>query len=242
MYPKEFLYANKELEEPGFCFVLMPFDKEFGKVWETIRSTTESAEFNLECKRADDFSTPGYIMEDILRNICKASILVADLTNKNPNVFYELGIAHSVKNSSQVILLSQSLDFIPFDLRHLRCLIYKPDLSDLQLKLTAALRELGIKQYRLVLSERETQRFPSRLTGPDFCLYELEVTTPYIGADGAKVHMTLHQYVGSNPPQVVFDDVLLIGQQRPEFEIPKLTWKLCFGGIQDGRVGLVLRK
>ena len=131
---------------------------------------------------------------------------------------------------------------MPFDLRHLRCLIYKPDLSDLQLKLTAALRELGIKQYRLTLSEGETQRFPTRLTGSDFCLYELEVTIPHIGADGAKVQMILYQYVGSNPPQIVFDDTLLIGQLRPEFELPELGWKLCFGGIRERRVTLVLRK
>src|SRR5580765_5544854 len=148
MYPKNFLKDSQQQQEPGFCFVLMPFDPGFAEVWKIIRSTVESQDFNLECKRADDFSKPGYIMEDILRNIVRASIVIADLTGRNPNVFYELGIAHTVKESSQVILLSQDVEFIPFDLRQLRCLMYREDLTDLEQGLSTTLKEIGQKQYK----------------------------------------------------------------------------------------------
>ena len=121
----------------------MPFDGRFAEIWKIIRSTVESQDFNLECRRADDFSKPGYVMEDILRNIVRASIIIADLTGRNPNVFYELGIAYTVKESSQVILLSQDIKFIPFDLRHLRCLLYREDLANLRQGLSTTLKEIG---------------------------------------------------------------------------------------------------
>ena len=64
-------------------------------------------------------------MEDVLEYIVNAGTVIADITDRNPNDFYEPGIARAIKPSSAVYLLSQSMDFIPFDLRHLRCLVYK---------------------------------------------------------------------------------------------------------------------
>jgi hypothetical protein len=52
---------------------------------------------------------------------------VADLTSKNPNVFYELGMAHAM--GKEVVLLAQSLDDVPFDLRPVRTIIYDNDLA-----------------------------------------------------------------------------------------------------------------
>ena len=59
------------------------------------------------------------------RLINEAKVIVADLTERNPNVFYEVGLAHAI--GKEVILLAQSVEDIPFDLRHLRTIIYKND-------------------------------------------------------------------------------------------------------------------
>lgn len=59
---------------------------------------------------------------DIWERINRARFLVADLTDFNANVFYELGLAHAL--SKDVVLIAQSMDFVPFDLKALRCICY----------------------------------------------------------------------------------------------------------------------
>jgi hypothetical protein len=61
-------------------------------------------------------------MDDIRTSIELADLIVADLTGKNANVFYEVGICHALEKS--VLLLAQSMDDVPFDLRHRRVLLY----------------------------------------------------------------------------------------------------------------------
>lgn len=61
-------------------------------------------------------------MFDIWDGIKKAKILIAELTGRNPNVMYELGLAHAIEKP--VILLTQDINDVPFDLRSLRCIVY----------------------------------------------------------------------------------------------------------------------
>jgi hypothetical protein len=61
-------------------------------------------------------------MEQIWEQIRKAKVLLADLTGKNANVFYELGLAHA--DSKPVVLVTGNLEDVPFDLRHLRVVVY----------------------------------------------------------------------------------------------------------------------
>ena len=63
------------------------------------------------------------IIDDICNSILGADVVVADCTGQNPNVFYELGIAHTL--GKDVILLTQSIDDIPFDISHLRFIEYE---------------------------------------------------------------------------------------------------------------------
>jgi hypothetical protein len=103
------------------CFVLMPFAAEFRPVYnEAIKPAATEA--TLECKRADDIYQPGQIMAQVWQKLMEARVVVADLTTRNPNVFYELGLAHTLGH--EVILLTQNMDEVPFDLRHLRCFDY----------------------------------------------------------------------------------------------------------------------
>jgi hypothetical protein len=110
-------YVNDTL-----CFVLMPFhEKKVQEIYEDhIKPSVEK--MGLTCKRADDIYGTNPIIEDIWKSINEAKFLIADVTGRNPNVFYEIGVAHTIGKS--VIIISQDINDIPFDLRHLRCIIY----------------------------------------------------------------------------------------------------------------------
>ena len=103
-------------------FVVMPFGLEdLQVVYEDYVKPTIEGQCYLRCIRGDDMFGSEVIMDDIIAAISNAEIVVADLTGQNANVFYEVGIAHVGK---PVLLLAQSVDDVPFDLRHRRVLIY----------------------------------------------------------------------------------------------------------------------
>lgn len=103
------------------CFVMMPFGAWFDKYYQEIYAPAIK-EAGFEPVRADELFSTGSVMEQIWEQIEKAKLLLADLTGKNPNVFYELGLSHAARKP--VIFTSGELEDIPFDLRHLRVIIY----------------------------------------------------------------------------------------------------------------------
>jgi hypothetical protein len=82
-----------------------------------------AAEIGLDAGRADDFFLNGSIITDIWSAINAAKFIIADCTGRNPNVFYEIGVAHAI--GKDTILISKSIEDVPFDLRHLRVIIYE---------------------------------------------------------------------------------------------------------------------
>jgi hypothetical protein len=108
--------------KPRTCFVLMPFRDDLDPVY-TDHIKVVCDELHIDCQRADDIFRNTAIIEDIWEAINTAHVIVADLTGKNPNVFYEVGVAHTV--GKKVILITQSIDHVPFDLRHLRHVQYE---------------------------------------------------------------------------------------------------------------------
>lgn len=120
--PREFLDT---------CFVLMPFgpwpDRYFKEIYvPAIRDA------GFEPIRADGLFNSGSVIEQIWDQIQKAKVLLAELTGKNPNVFYELGLAHAL--GRPVVFVSGELEDVPFDLRHLRVVPYdvrEPNWGDL---------------------------------------------------------------------------------------------------------------
>jgi len=113
----------KSTEENNKCFVVMPFeDANLQIVYEDfVKPVIEKC--NLHCERGDDVFGSNIIMEDILKSIQTSKIIIADLTGKNANVFYEVGICHTLNKT--VLLLAQSIEDVPFDLRHRRVLLYE---------------------------------------------------------------------------------------------------------------------
>lgn len=120
----------KKKFEASDVFVLMPFSDELQPIYEDhIRKVVKLLEERnkpgqkISVARADNFFKSQSIVSDIWNSIYRSKVLIADCTGRNPNVFYEIGIAHTI--GRPVILLSQSLKDIPFDLKHLRYIIYE---------------------------------------------------------------------------------------------------------------------
>jgi hypothetical protein len=103
-------------------FVLMPFATTFQPIYEDHIKKV-AVELALSVARADDFFSKKSIVDDIWRALNSAKLVVADCTGRNPNVFYEIGMAHVV--GKPVILLAQDKKDVPFDLLHLRHIQYK---------------------------------------------------------------------------------------------------------------------
>lgn len=103
------------------CFVLMPFGGWFDRYYKEVYSPAIQ-EAGFDPVRADDLFQSGSVMEQIWAEIHRAKVLVAEVTGRNANVFYELGLSHAA--GRPVVILTASLDDVPFDLRHLRIVVY----------------------------------------------------------------------------------------------------------------------
>jgi hypothetical protein len=116
---------HKQNQFQSNIFMIMPFDSELGMIYKGVIKPIV-ADLGLTIKRGDDFSGyHGSIMDEIWSalNICQLAIV--ECTIVNGNVYYELGIAHTI--GVPTILITQNMESIPFDLRHLRFIHYSPD-------------------------------------------------------------------------------------------------------------------
>lgn len=118
--PKVLRFPIEEPFDPGLVAVMMPFSSSFSPVYESLRAGIAAA--GMRCLRADDIWERNHILDDVLSLIWRARVVVADLSGKNPNVLYEAGIAHTLGRDT--ILVAQSIDDVPFDLRPIRTLQY----------------------------------------------------------------------------------------------------------------------
>jgi len=107
-------------QETDLLSVMMPFSAGFTPVYDAIKLAAASAFF--KCKRADDIWVNSVLVQDIFDLIARSHIVVCDFTDKNPNVFYEAGIAHTL--GKHVVPITQSDGDVPADLRHHRFLKY----------------------------------------------------------------------------------------------------------------------
>lgn len=111
-------------------FVLMPLRREHDEIYyKIIKPSIEAAVSGMICLRADEIGLAGSILRDIISGIAGADVVVADLTDRNPNVFYELGIAHSI--SEKTVMITRDMG-IPFDVRVYRVIQYDTTGSGLE--------------------------------------------------------------------------------------------------------------
>ena len=116
----------RQPEEKIDVFVLMPFNAKMEKVYiNHIKKMGE--ELGVTIRRADEIFSPRPFMEKVWDGICAAQLILADCTQKNPNVFYEIGMAHTV--GKKVVLITRSDKDIPSDIKHFDYIpyIYDPE-------------------------------------------------------------------------------------------------------------------
>lgn len=124
------LQGNSEIEITNFkvskiepkAFIVMQFSDEYNQLYEeVIKPICES--FGIICERADEYYTTNMIIEDIVKSIRESSVIIADITPDNPNVFYEVGYAHAI-NKPTILLSEKKRDKLPFDVSSFRTLFY----------------------------------------------------------------------------------------------------------------------
>lgn len=123
--------------DPDSVFCLMPFHPNYNKVYNSIMRATNNARF--KCHRGDENYSAGEILRHSVELILKSQIVIAVLDGRNSNVFYELGIAHSV--GKPVILIAEEKSEIPFDLNSNRFIFYNSSI-ELENKLEKALKSI----------------------------------------------------------------------------------------------------
>jgi hypothetical protein len=236
MYPKKFFSSTALKPLTGRCFVIMPFAEEFTAVYQAIKETVEADGVGFICLRADDLLVGGYIMEDVLRGIGESEVIIADLTGRNPNVFYELGITHMVRDVSKIIMITQDIESVPFDLRAFRCIVYKQTtegISKLKADLLKAIREVAEHTFLIKVKDDERYKFQQKLLGEGKYLYDFELRG-FFGFDSGKLELTVTRYGINDPPTVVarVADGLSVGQS---IAVPYIPWELRLEEVAPDR-------
>lgn len=124
---------------------MMPFGAAFDSVYTALQIAIR--EVGMTCCRADDIWVNDHVVQDVAHLLCKAAIVVCDLSDRNPNVFYETGIAHTL--GREVILIAQSEEDIPFDvaaIRHIRYLSNNEGLAKLGADLKRRIENLKARR------------------------------------------------------------------------------------------------
>jgi hypothetical protein len=228
MHPSEF-FEDTPAVVGGRCFVAMPFSLGFSKeVYDAISSALK--EFDITCYRADEVIRGGEVMTDVLSGLAEAELVIVDLTGSNPNVFYELGIAHTIRCAESVWLLTQDMRDVPFDVNHYRCIEYAlgdDGLSKLKSELAHLIKK-NILPSRLVYrwSEHNASVTSDRLLGEDRTLYSFSICDVLPGRNTAQFRLVVFRHYPGRPPKQVYSKVQEALQPGETVPIPKVPWAI----------------
>lgn len=106
------------------AFIAMPFDPALDDIEKAIREACKYAGFTP--LRGDDIFQPGVVIDQIFEQILKSECVIGVLTGKNPNVYYEIGIAYGMSKPAILLESKDKLGSLPFDVKHNRVISYKP--------------------------------------------------------------------------------------------------------------------
>ncbi len=118
------------------CYVIMPFASEFEAVYrkgiqEAVAQVAGKLGESWRCIRADDIQAPGSINKEIITSLYTSDLVIADLSGNNPNVLYELGVAHSAGRIT--VMVTQNVESLPFDIHQYRTHQYAANEEGLRL-------------------------------------------------------------------------------------------------------------
>lgn len=161
---------NMKMEEKNKeCFIISPIGgedseirKKSDKILKYIISPSVS-EFGYNLIRADSISAPGMITSQIIKHILECPLLIADLSEKNPNVFYELALRHAV--NKPVIQLISKGESIPFDISGVRTIIF--DITDIE--------NIDLTKIELKKQIRSIEKGEKIIDNPISLVLELEI-------------------------------------------------------------------
>ncbi len=150
-----------------FAFVLMPFSEEFNDIYK-LGIQAAATENGIVAERVDEQNYSETMLERIYRQIDAADFIIADMSGKNPNVFYEVGYAHA--KQKLCTLITKSTDDIPFDLKHHRHIIYDGSIQKLKQQLDSELKWLlaEYKKYKYSAFTLEMKKVYSDLVKTDW--------------------------------------------------------------------------
>lgn len=117
-------------------FVILPFGDDFLALYEKLKETFHE---DFLFTNAGDLDNQQNILQDIVEGIYTADVIIADLTDLNPNVFYELGLAHAM--NKKVIIITQDIGSLPFDIQPYRANAYSTSFHKID-ELIEKMREL----------------------------------------------------------------------------------------------------
>lgn len=132
---------QEDLIESDYVFVLTPFHPKYNEVYKSIKNVCDG--IGLKCIRGDEQEFKSDISNHVIKNIVQSKLVIANLTGRNPNVLYELGISHAMDKST--ILVSKLLDDLPTDIKSKRIVTYK-DNEQLETRLLAELAKVLAKR------------------------------------------------------------------------------------------------
>jgi hypothetical protein len=139
----------------------MPFDEKFDDIYKFgIKGAAEDA--GAYAERVDEQIFIEGMLDRIFNQINKADVIIADMTGKNPNVFYEVGYAHAL--NKVVLLITQSADDIPFDLKHRQHIVYGGRIEQLRTELSSRI-VWGVAEAERRRIGGFSERFSVRLNG-----------------------------------------------------------------------------
>lgn len=133
--PKDYEVDNR------LVFVLTPFNDNYRDSFIYIREVC--SRLNLKCIRGDEDYISNEIFPSIIKQILKSRLIIANITGRNPNVMYELGVAHALGKTT--IIVAQDFTDIPFDLNNRRIILYKSE-NELQKKLEQSITDMLINR------------------------------------------------------------------------------------------------
>lgn len=104
------------------AFVIMPFAPRLAPIYSAIQQACSIA--GITSVRADEVLGPGPIVNQIFDNLADADLAIAEVTDRNPNVYYEVGVAHSLGKPTILLARRDSISDLPFDISHNRVIAY----------------------------------------------------------------------------------------------------------------------
>ena len=171
------------------CFVIMPFAHEFDDVYASIKSAvmTSVPGEHVECFRLDEIKSAGRITDDLVRELHRSTVCIADLTANKPNVMWEVGYAMALKKP--LLFVTQNVHELPFDIKDMRTIGY--DRQSLSHSLLAPLSQA----FRDTLGTYEVRREVTRLALPKD-LGRIVAVTGSMEADTAKAARRVEAVLG----------------------------------------------